>query len=335
MENLRILIVRPDRLGDVVLATPIPREIKKQFPHAFIAVMVRKYTKDIFINNPHVDEILIFNEAKGTKVFFDNLKAIKSFDFTHAFMLLPHEKINWLLFLAGIKKRFGVGHKFYQFITNTKSVFRNKLNPLRHEADYCLDFARKIGVQSYNYKTEIHFSDTEKVEIDERQKKYLGTKKFLVAVHTSFGISSPNISDDEYYFLIKELSQNNSVQLCVTDFEPEQRILDLGNVLVLNKSGREFFMDIAAMEIMISSSTGPSHIAAAVGIKTLTAFCPLKACSFQLWSPMGNDAYYILPDEGYCSNLCSGNPKTCRFEGQGGIDHKKVIDKLKTILPGL
>ncbi len=36
--QFRILIIRPDRIGDAVLATPLPREIKKVFPSSFIAL---------------------------------------------------------------------------------------------------------------------------------------------------------------------------------------------------------------------------------------------------------------------------------------------------------
>jgi heptosyltransferase-2 len=55
----RILIVRSDRVGDVVLSTPIPRELKKVFPDCFTAVLLREYTKDIYLNNPNVNQILV------------------------------------------------------------------------------------------------------------------------------------------------------------------------------------------------------------------------------------------------------------------------------------
>ena len=60
-KQLRILITRIDRIGDVVLSTPIPREIKKAYPDSFIAVLVKKYTRDIYLNNPYVDEIILYD----------------------------------------------------------------------------------------------------------------------------------------------------------------------------------------------------------------------------------------------------------------------------------
>ena len=148
MKQLRFLISRIDRIGDVVLSTPLPREIKKKYPNSFVAVLVKHYTKDIYLNNPNVDEIITYdNPDKTEKSFWELVREIKQYKFSHAFMLLPNEKLNYAFFISGIKYRVGVGHKLYQFLTFTKYVDRKKYIPLRHEADYCLDMIRKIGIQ--------------------------------------------------------------------------------------------------------------------------------------------------------------------------------------------
>ena len=186
MSQLRFLIVRPDRIGDVVLSTPIPRALKKKYPDCFVAMLVRSYTRDLFLNNPYVDEIILIDDGEGNrKPFIKSLKEIRKDKFTHSFILLPEEKNNYLLFLAGIKFRVGVGHKFYQFITNTKSVHRRKYKPLRHEADYCLDMVRKIGVDDDGLATEIFLSEEEKGIVAERKRSFLKGKKLLIGVHTT------------------------------------------------------------------------------------------------------------------------------------------------------
>ncbi|MEJ2104010.1 MAG: hypothetical protein P8X47_05470 [Ignavibacteriaceae bacterium] len=70
-KQLRVLVARIDRIGDVVLSTPIPREIKNTHPGSFIAVLVKKYTKDIYLNNPHVDKIILYDgEAENEEKSF-------------------------------------------------------------------------------------------------------------------------------------------------------------------------------------------------------------------------------------------------------------------------
>ena len=140
-KSKRILIVRHDRIGDVVLSTAIPREIKKTFPNAFVSILVREYTQAIYFNNPNVDEIILTEDLpdNGISGFFTSLKKIKKYKFTHALMLLPNERINYLLFFAGIKTRVGVGRKFYQTITFTREVNRHKYIPLERSEE------RRVG----------------------------------------------------------------------------------------------------------------------------------------------------------------------------------------------
>src|SRR3972149_7047450 len=178
----RILIIRPDRIGDVVLSTPIPREIKKFYPDSYIGVLLREYTKDIYVNNPNVDQIIIDLEKKDINSIIQLIKEIRSLKFTQAFMLLPTERMNWILFFSGIKVRIGVGHKFYQFITNAKSVYRRKYIPLRHESDYCADSLRKIGINVFSLDPEIHLSIEEVERSKELKNKICPNREFLIGI---------------------------------------------------------------------------------------------------------------------------------------------------------
>jgi ADP-heptose:LPS heptosyltransferase len=71
---------------------------------------------------------------------------------------------------------------------------------------------------------------------------------------------------------------------------------------------------LSQLTVLVSSSTGPMHIAAALGVPTVSLFCPLPACSPALWGPQGNASRCLLPPEGYCQGRCPGDPKRCRLE---------------------
>ena len=327
-----ILIVRTDRIGDVVLSTPLPREIKKTFPGSFVAVLVRKYTQDIYINNPNVDKIILIDDGDNSyKSFFRKVKEFRSYKFTHSLTLLPTERLNYLLFFAGIPYRVGVGHKFYQFITFTKYVSRNKYIPLRHEADYCMDLARKIGVQTGDLSTEIFLTDIERIIVSGKRDQYLNGKKYLIGIHTSSGNSAPNWSIKSYKELIEKLSGREDVQVVVTDDKIHDEIKNIKNVLCPNVGLklRESFLNFAALDLLISASTGPMHITAALKVKTLSMFCPMTACSPKLWGPKGNESMIVLPDDNYCNSVCPGDPKKCTFEGEGGITVEKIIAEVE------
>jgi ADP-heptose:LPS heptosyltransferase len=336
----RFLIIRQDRIGDVVLSTPLPREIKQKYPESFVAVMVTEYTRDIYSNNPYVDEVLILppgNVKMSLKEYFALVKTLRRKGFDYAFMLLPEERINYLLFLSGIRIRIGVGHKFYQFITNTKSVNRRKYIPLRHEAGYCLDMLRKTGIEPVSEDPEIHLSDDEKKNSDEIKKILSPEGKKLIGINSTSGNSAPNMPPEEYRQVIKYLLDSNKYEVAVTDYNPPAETDNLkgAHYICKGKSLRESILNIAALDLIVSSSTGPMHIASALKIPAVALFCPMTACSPELWGPKGNNARIIMPDAGYCSNRCPGDPKRCTFRGEGGINASLVYQKVSEFINSL
>lgn len=338
MKQQRFLIARIDRIGDVVLSTPLPREIKKKYPDSFVAVLVKNYSKDIFLNNPNVDAIITYDTAYGSeKPFWDLVKEIKHFKFSDAFMLLPRERLNYILFFAGIIRRVGVGHKIYQFLTFTRYVDRNKYIPLRHEADYCLDMIRKVGIDVNEIHPEIFLSEDEKKEVNNLRSSLSNIPQKIIGIHTSSGNSAPNLNPNEYKRVIELLLQNKNMVILITDKEPSKEIKNILNMKYIFKgeSLRKDIVRFAALDLLISNSTGPMHICAALKVPTLSFFCPLTACSSKLWGPLGNKSEIILPEQRYCDTQCPIDPKKCDYSKSGGLKAeyivKRVTDFIKTL----
>ena len=59
----KILVIRLDRIGDIVLSTPAIRALRRSFPKATIHFMATGYTKDILSGNPNIDQVLIYEEG--------------------------------------------------------------------------------------------------------------------------------------------------------------------------------------------------------------------------------------------------------------------------------
>ena len=329
--NSRILVVRPDRIGDVVLSTPLPREIKKAYSQSYIAVLLRKYTEAVYLNNPNIDEIIIYDESESSVSLIGRLRKYK---FDYSLTLIPTEKLNWVLFFTGIRTRIGVGHKFYQFLSNTKSVYRNKYIPLRHEADYCLDELRKLGIETQDLDSEIHLRREEQIEATEMKNKLCPNGEMLIGINSTSGNSAPNMPLTEYVDLANKLNKIAKVKIAVTDLSVPRELKNLDNVIFSNEGNtlRQSIINFSTLDLLISSSTGPMHIAAGLGVPTLSLFCPLPACSPELWSPTGNNAEIILPEKDYCENQCPGDPKVCTFQEKGGIDAEVVFERAKEML---
>lgn len=54
----RFLLSRTDRLGDLVLSTPVATALKKEFPECEVFFLARDYAAEILDLHPHVDGVL-------------------------------------------------------------------------------------------------------------------------------------------------------------------------------------------------------------------------------------------------------------------------------------
>ena len=72
----RVLIVRLDKIGDVLLSTPAIKALKDAYPASHIAFMVRPYARDIVEGNPYVNEIITYDKAGGEKGFLKSVRFI-------------------------------------------------------------------------------------------------------------------------------------------------------------------------------------------------------------------------------------------------------------------
>ena len=198
----RVLIVRTDRVGDVVMITPMIREIRKAFPDAFIATLTQPNTAQLLLNNPHLDAIITDDLKKET--FWDVVKQLKEYRFTDGILVLPTKRAAWQMFWARIKNRIGTGRKIYEALTLMKSVSRNNYIPLKHEADFCMDLARKMGVTTENIQPEIFVSKEEKDWASDFIKNLgISENTYRIVLHTGSLNSAPNWSEDRYFELIQ------------------------------------------------------------------------------------------------------------------------------------
>lgn len=108
----KILIIRNDHIGDLVLSTQVFRELKKKFPKAEISLVVSKIGFPIIKKNKKIDKIFKLDEPKFNfktflSYFYMSMKLRKeNFDVG---IDLRGSLMNsfFLLWLPGIKKRIG------------------------------------------------------------------------------------------------------------------------------------------------------------------------------------------------------------------------------------
>ena len=322
------------------MITPMIREIKRQFPDSFIATLTGTNTANVLLNNPYLDEIITDDLNKDS--FWRIVKLLRRQHFTDGLLVYPTERAAYQMMFAGIKTRIGVGHKLYEVISGMRSVDRHNYIPLKHEADFCMDTARKIGVKPDKLDLEIYVTDKERNEAYEFLKRFgVEDKDFKMILHTGNLGSSPNWSEGKYFLLLKDILalQIPNLKIMLTALEMSEdfkrnvnslndnRIVDISNKMA---GLREFIKIISVMDLFVCNSTGPLHMADALDRKCIGINCHRPMNSVKYWGILNKRSINIEVAEDYCDKNCSADKKICSFEN--GISVQQVIDGIKTLI---
>jgi len=329
--SLRILIARTDRVGDVVMITPIVREIKKTFPDSFIATLTQPNTSAIFKNNPYVDAVITDDLKKEN--FRKVVREIRENKFDIGLLTYSTARGAYQMFLAGISKRITVGIRPYSLFTFMDYVSRNNYIPLRHEADYCMDLARKIGVKTDNIQPQIFVAESEKNEMYSFLAcKGINKNIYKIILHTGSKNSAPNWSEEKYKILLNKIIENNynkNFVLLLTAYEMtndfknfvkelnDKRIFDVSSEI---NNLRDLIKIISITDLMVCSSTGPIHLADALDIKCIGIHCCRDMNCVKYWGVLNKKSINLEVKKEFCDTNCSPDKKRCEIENGISVD---------------
>ena len=63
----KILISRTDGIGDLLLTTPLIKAVKESPLKPYVGVLASRYASAALINNPSVDEIIVYEKSNDKK----------------------------------------------------------------------------------------------------------------------------------------------------------------------------------------------------------------------------------------------------------------------------
>lgn len=300
----RILLVRNDRLGDLVLTLPAIEAVRRRWPEAKITVLVSRYAAPLLAGHSLIDQLLVDLPSDSVWRLAGKLRAMR---FDAALVVNSSTRNCLAVWAAGIRHRVCWAYKPIGWLSATHRVALRRSHPPVHEAEFALAFARRLGAPAElaELAPRLEISQATRERVAARIGRELGTAGPLFGVHPGSSNSAYNWPPARYAQLVCQLAAVGRVM--VTGTPAEQPILDLirRRLSAQLESRVGFFTDlqlpelaaaIAEQTVLVVSSTGPMHVAGIVGTPTVALFSPHPVHVPAKWAPLGtNHTLLVAP----------------------------------------
>lgn len=322
-----LLIVRTDRIGDVVLSIPMAQAVKKHFPKCRITFLVRNYTKELLEKNSYLDEVIILKENGNKIPILSNAKEIKKKNFDSCIIVNPTFSSALMLFLAGIKNRIGTGYRAYSFLFNHK-IYEHRKYAEKHELEFNLSLLKVFGIHEKPSPGKINFDlYVEESSINSIKnilfKEGISFDKPIIIFHPGSGGSAVDYPMEKFRDLLKLTLEKINADIIITGSKKEYELCQFvkGESRAINFAGKlnlkELISLISLSYIFISNSTGPIHIAAALNKYTIGFYPNTLPCSPKRWGPYSSKAKVFTPN---------GDCEKCKMEQCSSLECMSTIE---------
>lgn len=312
-----ILVVRTDKIGDVVLTTAALRALRKQFPAAKISVLLSPGTRDIVEGNPDVD-CLLFDDRVGVHKgmgFWRLIQDIRRRHFDLAIIYHTKKRMNFLCWAAGIPVRLGYKNDKFGFLLNVPLTDDRPLGK-KHEVRYCLDVLKILGVSDTPVDLYVPTRPDNDVWADNWIRRCgLSPGQDLIAVSPGASCPTRRWPVIRFIELIPALQSRFKAPIVIVG-GPEVRAV-AGEIQravsgpVYNLTGETTLGQLASFlkrcMLLISNDSGPVHLAAALGIPVVSIFTRNQpGINPERWKPLGEKSAYVAPGEDRSISFAKG-----------------------------
>ena len=306
--------------------------IKKHYPEATLYFLGRTYTREVVNVSEHVDEFINYDELEKLNPP-ERVRKIKELNLDICIHVFPQKAVARLMKKAGVPTRVGTTNRWYHWLyCNTRIALSRKNSPL-HEAQLNLQLLSFFIEEVHLPLSAIasYYGFTRIPELSVQMKEVLRSDKFKVILHPKskgsareWGLDNFNrlialLPSKQYQVLISGTKQDaEHMQSFLAQLGPE--VVDLTSRLTL----KEFIAVIQHCDSLVAASTGPLHIAAALGKSAIGLYSPKRPIHPGRWGPLGTNAEALVFDE-HCLRCANGQDCDCIER----IEPKRIVDLLE------
>ena len=309
----KILIVRHDRLGDLVLTLPMAQVLKDMYPELQIDFLVSEYNHQLLKYSDSIDGYItadtVNNIPKGMPELINELNAAK---YDIVIFARPDLYTTFTAFMADIDLRLGTARRAYSFLYNIRVEISRRFAGI-HELDLNLKLLEPLGITIKPGSIDPILKIPEGVN---EMPSRLHDLKHYVVVHSGSKGSSPNWPEVYYAALIEKISKHYMVILTGQG----KAVIDESNSIInyIDRTNFDQLVNILAnADLFISGSTGPLHIAAALGTPVIGLYPDHPVLGPHRWGPRGKRTTVFAP--------LKHSGHKCRINNNGTCDCMELI----------
>lgn len=278
----------------MVLTLPMAAVIRKHLPEAKIIFGVREYTRPIVECCPDVDEIVSINTDSSASEIAKTIRQVKA---DVLFTPSPTFKLALATFLSTTRVRVSTGYRWYSFLFS-KKIYEHRKTAEYNEAEYNIRMLRGIGVTSDEYLLP-------NLSITQQPDKTNSSYKSYAVLHLFTGGSADSWSIERFKEVARWLAKEKGFEIVLTGENKHRefllRIADelkpLGVAVHIHT--QLTLIELAGLlkqaSLVISGSTGPGHLAAALGAPAIGLFQRATALSKERWGFRGVKVINLEP----------------------------------------
>ena len=309
------LVIRPEKLGDLVVATPVFRAFKESFPRDELHVLTDNLHASVIAKDPHVDRIIPIDwrgRRRGQHLAWrEILRLLSGTNYRRAAILYTNcDGWNWLCGRLGIRHVAQLGGTACALLRRHRMVLRKGYEDGRHFSELYLGVAAALGATTSS-SLPVLYIDAD--EVDRLRTRFeISNSRLRVLLHP-FGLTTyANFSLPAYVRLAQELASKLDAEVYVLGTKTEANLWpevddrrirrDWLGTLTL----REVLVAAKLVDLAIGGSSGIIHSAAAAGTPTIGLYCP-SGNHVTAWRPLGSAATVLCVPPQLCRRMTRVN----------------------------
>ena len=340
MKPKRILIIQTAFIGDVILATPLIKNLRKTFPDSFISFLLIPEAKNVLQNNPNLNEILVYDKRRNRGIggLLKMVRIIKERQFDLA--MIPHRSLRsaLLAYLSGIPERFGFDRSAGSFLFTNKVVYRTDVHEVDRNISLLSNFTPDLTDRSPElFPSSEDFSSVRRLLSDSgigegdriaciAPGSVWATKRWLPEGFAEVGDLLLRRTGVKVVFL----GSKEDSALCerIADLMAKRPAILAGKVSLLQSAAA-----VSLCRVILSNDSAPVHMASAMKIPAVAIFgSTIPQFGF---GPYGVD-HVIIQKEMKCRPCGIHGKRKCpekHFRCMGKISAEEVFEAILPFFP--